>query len=85
MIYEIDTDVPPPPPGRGRTLYPWEELEPGDSFVVHVPRDEDPIVVQRRAFQAGARWCSRNRPDCTVRTSQEGSSRWVRVWLVEAA
>lgn len=38
IIVPIDKNIPLPPrkrsTGRGKRVYPWGELEPGDSFVI---------------------------------------------------
>jgi hypothetical protein len=51
LVYKIDKDVPTPPETkkkpRGRPrLYPFKEMEPGDSFYVETKK---PLVVQRSA------------------------------------
>lgn len=75
-MFQIDKNVPAPLSGRNR-LYPWGELEPGDSFFV-------PGRTTRNI--GGAIGQARNRyPDWEIvaRTVTENGVKGVRVWRVE--
>lgn len=61
---------------RGRPMvYPWNMMEPGDSFIVTADQYES-------ARMAGRAWFRRNRPDLRVVTAREGRDRH-RIFVVE--
>jgi len=78
-MIRIDAGVPIPEVdqadcGRGKRSYPWPRMEVGDSFFI--PRGE---VRPWGPQTAGANWCERNRPGCTVirRTVPGGYRYWM--------
>lgn len=73
--FEISSDIPPPK----RAKYPWDEMEPGDSFLVPCA-DEDKRRVQMSMNSAASSWCKNNRPDLMHATSQVEDG--VRIWLL---
>lgn len=61
---KIDSDIPPP-----RNIYPFSDMQPGDSF-----------VTDRPAVRAAANvWAKRKGMKFITRTVEDG----VRVWRVE--
>lgn len=77
--FKIDKEVPVPP--RPRTWrYPWENMEPGDSFFMPC-KPEDAERVGNRAWTAGEAFAKRRGLDWkfTVRTVEGGA----RVWRVK--
>lgn len=64
--------TPPKPPYR---VYPWHDMEPGDSFVVEKSR-------RVAALTSGASYCERWAPHLKA-TSRKEDEGHVRVWLVE--
>ena len=70
--YKIDKGIPVPTTGKSR--YPWNDMEIGDSFLVTEPHDVQ--RVRQRAFEASRRL---NRKFIT--RSEEPKS--VRIWRTE--
>ena len=74
MAYQIDKGVPMPPisRGKGRLVYPWDEMEVGDSFFV---KDGKVKTLSRSCGTYGKRLERK----FTSRTVEGGA----RVWRVE--
>ncbi len=57
MAYPIDKGIPIPPKaetGKGRLMYPWDEMEVGDSFTPNQQKGGGPALVAS---------ASKSRPD----------------------
>jgi len=80
MSFTIEQDVPTP---AGRSKYPFQEMEVGDSFFVPL---EDETLAKRRAqsvrAQAG-RFGKINGVKFSIRTLDEDGQVGVRCWRVE--
>lgn len=68
--FKVEKHVPVPPP---RAIYPWSEMEVGDSFFVDDPR------LRERISSAAAKERQRSGKRFTVRKVRGG----LRVWRVE--
>lgn len=80
MTIKVDTGVPIPGWGGNRTEYPFDTMHPGDSFFVAC-ENGDREAKRLLAYQAGAGWCKRNRPDWKVATRKMDGG--FRLWVVE--
>lgn len=79
-MYEIDKGIEIPAPNianNARRLYPFPEMEIGDSFLV--PGDGDKKVLQARLGSAACYFGKRNSKRFVTRSVEGG----VRVWRVE--
>ena len=79
-MYEIDKGVEIPPPNTtngSRRIYPFREMEIGDSFLV--PVDGDKKLQQARIGSAASYYGKRNNKRFVTRTVDGGA----RVWRVE--
>lgn len=76
-MFKVEKDVPVPSCGQGSPIYPWAEMEAGDSFFV----PDGPDGKLRSVQGAGWDYCSRYRPDlkCKSRVEEGG----IRIWLVK--
>jgi len=70
MKYMIATEIPLPP---ARTLYPWQDMEVGDSFLVPGPHDK---VSGGKVRSAACDYGRRNGKAFSVRAECDG----LRVW-----
>ena len=72
-MFKIEPDVVKPAITR-KTLYPWADMKPGDSFFVPLEKDETKLIAA-----SGAAWCRSHRPlfTCSQRPVEGG----VRVWM----
>lgn len=76
--FKIEKGVPRPRRGRA-AVYPWDNMEPGDSFFVSCA-DEKRRSRQMSLYSAGCNWLKRNRsPSWSVSTRQEDGG--VRIWF----
>lgn len=87
MQYTIEKDVPVPEPHRGnvtprRVLYPFAQMEPGDSFVETRRKGETLPKCAVRMRSASASAAARNGHRYAVRQVFENGVRAVRVWRV---
>lgn len=55
MAYQIDKGVPMPPisRGKGRLVYPWDEMEVGDSFVPMGKNAGRALVISATKYRPG--------------------------------
>jgi len=79
---KIHTDRPIPPVVTGRpAIYPFAELQPGQSFDTPINFGETPKTAAARVRSAAASWRSRNargKISFVVRASDECVSVWAR-------
>lgn len=61
MAYPIDKGVPIPPSshGKGRLIYPWDEMEVGDSFVPRGKTGACSLVLSANAQRPGKTFLAR--------------------------
>lgn len=78
-MYEIDkgVEIPAPHGVATRRVYPFREMEIGDSFLV--PGDGDKRQLQARIGSAASYYGKRNNKRFVTRSVEGG----VRVWRVE--
>lgn len=79
-MYEIDRGVEIPAPNihnRNSRIYPFREMEIGDSFLV--PGNENKKALQARVGSAACYYGKRNNSRFVTRSVEGG----VRVWRVE--
>lgn len=83
--FKIEKNV-PPPPSRGRHNYPWDKMQPGESFFVEC---EDPAERKRLSsrMSASASNFAMSMPlddrKFTVRQVDDGDRVGVRAWRIE--
>jgi hypothetical protein len=77
-MFEIEKGYTPPPPARGRSLYPFSQMEIEDSFFVPCG-DDDVRTVERRVSASAAQYGRRTSTKYTTRREDDG----VRVWRIE--
>ena len=67
-----------PPSQLPATTYPWYDMEANTYFTV------ENAAAARKAYHAGRNWCSRNQPECTIRTvdADTSESGEFEVWMV---
>jgi hypothetical protein len=70
---KIDRDIPIPERVNGRKIYPFDEMEVGDSFFVEA---KDAQRARNAVFQ----WKKRRGREITVRSITEGGVRGLRIW-----
>lgn len=80
----IDTAEPlPPPRQRGTTVYPWGEMEPGDSFFVALDSNTPQTTLQRRVLSSARAWSARHPGQrFTTRRLVDNGVVGVRCWRV---
>jgi hypothetical protein len=79
MTFKIEKGIPLAPISReGTTVYPWDQMEDGDSFLV--PKEDAPEGKSISA--SGNAWCKRHRPDFYV--SQRSLPEGIRVYMFKS-
>lgn len=76
-MFEIEKGYTPPPPPRGRSLYPFAQMEIEDSFLVPYDGD-DARTVERRVSASAAQFGRRTSTKYTTRREEDG----VRIWRI---
>lgn len=79
MTFKIESGV-PVPPRTGRTIYPFREMKPGDSFALPLNGGGPAVqkLMMRRVISAAQTFTRRYGPHFTVRlVLDEGI---IRVW-----
>ena len=77
----IEKDLPVPSAKYGRSvIYPWPQMEDGDSFLLPWVEGITRIQAQNKANSAATGWLYRNRPDLRVVTRCQDDG--LRVWFV---
>lgn len=79
----IDKGV-PMPAVRGRTerIYPFDAMQPGDSFAVPVPDGKTVIATRARLTGAAHMYAKRYAPGAKFTTRAEDGDKSVRIWLL---
>lgn len=81
-MYKVEKGIPLPKVRnytQPRSIYPWEELKVGDSFLVK-PKGDEPRTVIARLSPSATSWGKRHNKKFTLRTVEKGA---VRVWRVK--
>jgi hypothetical protein len=71
MEFKIEKNIPVAPRGGSSTVYPFGQMEPGDSFLIL----GDEIAVHR-ARCAASWWAKRKNQSFAVRKTPEGFRCW---------
>ncbi len=78
-VIVIEKNVPIPPASTGRpTFYPWDKMQPNDSFAVPV-KNRKAATVQA-ALMGSARKFSKAHPGVEFTSRREADGKTVRVW-----
>lgn len=75
MTFKIEKDVPPPPTPTGELIYPFAEMEVGDSFFA-------PGKKQKAVSQSARKYGKRTGTRFSSRTTVEDGVQGVRVWRI---
>jgi hypothetical protein len=78
-LYEIVSDV-PPPPARSNRIYEFDRMLVGQSFLIPAEAREERSVLAQRVRSAVKHYRRRNAPHTLWRT--KSTSKGVRVWRV---
>lgn len=81
-MYKLEKNVPIPPKASSRQgKYPFEQMEPGDSFFTP---SKSPVDTQRLLAGLGNYWAKRRGAETQfiTRRREEGGVPGVRVWRV---
>lgn len=78
-MYEITSNIPVPK----RSKYPFDEMNPGDSFAVPVPSKEDGGAFANAIRTRCYAWGKKNKAQLKAYLSKDKTE--VRVWLVSKA
>lgn len=83
MKPERGVPVPPANVGGRPPIYPFAQMQAGDSFPVKLRKGESLEEAARRARSAAATWRARNLAQISfrVRIVQEGGRSVVRCWM----
>ncbi len=84
---KIEKGIPCPEHLRGGfkgSRFPWEQMVPGDSFAVDVPKGKDAEKARQGLHSTACAWARRHRPGARFRVRLEENDTRLRIWLVSA-
>jgi len=83
MTFPIDKGVPPPPKKTDSgLLYPWDELQVGDSF--KVPEGNRKLKHIQASLGTLARsWAKKHCPEARFVTRVNAKAKFVRIWRIK--